>query len=61
MNEQSKQATPSTEQLLHRSLAVELSLDQLGEIAGAQTGRYYFTGCGGCGDECSADYGRDND
>ncbi|MCY4746702.1 hypothetical protein NYO99_17125 [Pelomonas sp. UHG3] len=60
MNDQSMHSSAGTNQLLHRSVAVELTLEQLDDIAGAQTTRYYMTGCDGCGG-CDADYGRDND
>lgn len=60
MKDQLMQSNAGTDQLLHRSAAIELTLEQLDDIAGAQTTRYYFTGCDGCGD-CNADYGRDTD
>jgi hypothetical protein len=69
MSNYSKPATSKRNQLLHRALAVELTPEELGEIGGAQTGRYFFTGCSAIGnpsdfagtDVCAADYGRDND
>ena len=60
MNDQLMQSNAGAEPLLHRSVAVELTLEQLDDIAGAQTTRYYMTGCDGSGG-CDADYGRDND
>ncbi len=64
-----KPASSKRNQLLHRAVAVELTPEELGEIGGAQTGRYMFTGCAALGnpsdfagaDMCEADYGRDND
>ena len=44
--------------ILHRLLAVELTEDQLEQVSGGQTGRYYWTAS--C-DRTDADYGRDND
>lgn len=68
MSNYSKPATSKRNQLLHRAVAVELPPEELGEIGGAQTGRYMFTGCAATApgdfsgtDVCSADYGRDND